>query len=204
MLPRTSPVERGAAREKHGQGSSATEETKADHTAGEGSARIVVLGRILAPYGVNGWIKARAFTTSLDSLMAYRSWWLAANDSGWREFAVLEARQHADSVLALLDGLSRREDAAAWRGASIGVPRSALPTPAGDEVYLVDLIGLTVVNRSGETLGRVAGLMETGAHAVLRVEDAARSVRLIPLVSAYVDAIEMTAGRILVDWHADY
>jgi 16S rRNA processing protein RimM len=136
--------------------------------------------------------------------MAYRSWWLAASDGGWREFALLEARKHADSVLARLEGLNGREEAAPWRGASIGVPRSAMPTPAADEVYLVDLIGLTVVNRNGETLGRVAGLMETGAHAVLRVEDARRSVRLIPLVFAYVDAIEMAAGRIVVDWHADY
>lgn len=166
-----------------------------------------MLGRVLAPYGVNGWIKARAFTASPDSLMRYRSWWLAANeddDRGWRELVVLETRKHADSVLARLEGLNRREDAAAWRGASIGVPRSTLPVPARDEVYLVDLIGLTVVNRDGETLGRVAGLMETGAHAVLRVEDAARSERLIPLVSAYVDAIEMAAGRIVVDWRADY
>jgi 16S rRNA processing protein RimM len=166
-----------------------------------------VLGRVLAPYGVNGWIKARAFTVSPDSLMAYRSWWLAENESddgGWRELPVLETRKHADSVLARLDGLNRREDASAWRGASIGVPRSMLPVPAADEVYLVDLIGLTVVNRDGETLGRVAGLMETGAHAVLRVEGAARSERLIPLVSAYVDAIEMAAGRIVVDWQTDY
>ena len=171
---------------------------------GERGARFVVLGRVLAPYGLSGWIKARAFTASPDSLMRYGRWWLAANDSGWRELAVLETRKHADSVLARLEGLNRREDAAAWRGAAIGVPRSALPTPAHDEVYLVDLIGLTVVNRDGETLGRVASLMETGAHAVLRVEDEAASERLIPLVSAYVDAIEMAAGRIIVDWPSDY
>ena len=170
----------------------------------ERGTRIVILGRVQAPYGVNGWIKARAFTATAESLMAYPRWWLAASDGAWRELAVLEARRHADSVLARLEGVTRREEAATWRGASIGVPRSALPKPAADEVYLVDLIGLTVVNRDGETLGWVAGLMDTGAHAVLRVEGAARSEHLIPLVPAYVDAIEMTAGRILVDWQADY
>jgi 16S rRNA processing protein RimM len=75
---------------------------------------------------------------------------------------------------------------------------------APDEVYLGDLIGLTVMSREGVTLGSVAGLIETGAHAVLRVVHAGRSERLIPLVAAHVDAIELDAGRIVVDWHADY
>jgi 16S rRNA processing protein RimM len=38
---------------------------------------------------------------------------------------------------------------------------------------------------------------------VLRVEGEAVE-RLIPLVSAYVDAIEPAAGRIVVDWQEDY
>jgi len=168
------------------------------------STRIVVMGRVLAPYGVNGWIKARAFTVAPETLIAYRTWWLGRDDGDWQELAVLEARKHGQSVLAQLEGVSQREDASMWQGASIGVPRSALPQLAPDEVYLADLIGLTVTSREGVTLGSVAGFMETGAHAVLRVVDAGRSERLIPLVAAYVDAIELDAGRIVVDWHADY
>lgn len=177
---------------------------KPESTQGPRSARIVVMGRVLAPYGVNGWIKARAFTAAPETLTAYRSWWLGRGDGNWRELAVLEARKHGQSVLARLEGVSQREDVSMWQGASIGVPRSALPALAPDEVYLADLIGLTVVSREGVTLGGVAGLMETGAHPVLRVVDAARSERLIPLVAAYVDAIELNEGRIVVDWQADY
>ena len=113
--------------------------------AQQSGSSIVVMGRILAPYGVNGWIKARAFTASPETLIAYRSWWLAGNDGAWRELAVLEARKHAESVLARLEGVNRREEASAWRGASIGVPRSALPALGHGEVYLADLVGLIVV-----------------------------------------------------------
>lgn len=161
---------------------------------------MIVMGRVLAPYGVNGWIRLRAFTSSPDALIGQRLWWLASKGEGWREFALVEARRHADTVVARLDGLSTREDAAAWQGAAIGVPRAALPKLARGEVYLADLIGLAVVNRQGDPLGHVAGLLETPAHAVLQIEGEGGTEELIPLVPAYVDAIEMDHGRVVVDW----
>ena len=153
---------------------------------------------------MQGWLKVRPFTASPEALLAYRSWWLEAEGSAWRKFEVLAARTHSGLVLAQLDGLDLREDAAAWRGASIGVPRAALPAPAPGEVYLADVLGLKVVNREGTALGRVTGLLETGAHPVLQVGLGDQPQRLIPLVPAHVDAIDLAAGRIVVDWQPDY
>ena len=164
------------------------------------------MGRVLAPYGVKGWIKVEAFTSSPASLLDYDRWWLAA-DAGrgaWTEFPVLTARLHSGSIAAQLSGLADREAAAAWRGALLGVPREALPPPGKGQVYWTDLVGLTVINRGGEIMGKVAGLLDTGAHPVLRVVVEDGSERLIPLVRAHVDAIEPDAGRILVDWRMDY
>lgn len=165
------------------------------------------MGRVSAPYGVHGWIKVRAYTALPDGLLAYRAWWLATSEDRWREFAVLEARVHADSVVAQLAGLGRREDAARWRGAAIGVPKGLLPTLATGEVYWADLVGLAVINRSGVTLGRVAAVLETAAHPVLRVarcDDEAGGERLIPFVPAYVDALDVAGARIVVDWQPEY
>jgi 16S rRNA processing protein RimM len=165
------------------------------------------MGRVIGPYGVQGWIKARTFTAAPNGLLAYRAWWLATSDDLWREFTVLEARVHADAMVARLEGLNRREEAAPWRGASIGVPRVSLPALAAGEVYWADLVGLSVINRSGVALGRVGSVMETGAHPVLRVTAGGRGddgERLIPLAPAYVDAIDVAGGRIVVDWQPDY
>lgn len=162
------------------------------------------MGRILAPYGVHGWLKVRSFTGSPEGLLAYRNWWLAAKGGTWRRFQVLAARTHSDLVLAQLEGLNRREDAAGWRGASVGVPREVLPVLAPGEVYLADVLGLEVVNREGVALGRVTGLVETGAHPVLQLGLEDQPQRLIPLVPARVDAIDLAAGRIVVDWQPDY
>jgi 16S rRNA processing protein RimM len=137
--------------------------------------------------------------------MRRRTWWLASADGGgaWREYRVAEAQAHGTAIIAALEGVATREAAQTLRGFVAGVPRSSLPKAAPDEHYWSDLVGLTVVNRAGRALGRVAGVLDTGAHPVLRIEDEAGE-RLIPLVAAYVDAIEPAAGRIVVDWQEDY
>jgi hypothetical protein len=60
------------------------------------------------------------------------------------------------------------------------------------------LLGLTVMNRSAQVLGRVEGLLESGAHPVLRVAGNDGRERLIPLVPAFLDAIDADNGRIVV------
>jgi 16S rRNA processing protein RimM len=164
------------------------------------------MGRVLGPYGIRGWLKARAFTASPAGLLAYQAWWLGKDEGVWREFTVLESRQHSDTVVAHLDGLSVPEQVGPWRGASIAVPRAALPALGAGEVYFAELVGLTVVNRTGATLGRATGVLDTGAHPVLRVaRDGGESgERLIPLVPAYLDSIDLGFGRIVVDWPLDY
>ena len=164
------------------------------------------MGRVSGPYGVKGWIKARTYSESPEALLDHRHWWLAAdNGTGeWQEFSVVSARIHADSVIAELAGLTDREAVAPWRGALVGVPRAALPRLRKGEIYWSDLIGFTVINRTGHVFGAVSGLLDTAAHPVLRVAGADGAETLIPLVDAYVDAIEPAAKQIVVDWQQDY
>jgi 16S rRNA processing protein RimM len=163
------------------------------------------MGRLLAPFGIKGWVRLKPFTAAPETLLEYRTWWLApADGSGeWTRHKVTEAQMHGTAIIAAIEGIATREAAQALRGFVAGVPRALLPKSAPDEHYWSDLVGLAVVNRAGKVLGRVAGLLDTGAHPVLRVEGEAGE-RLIPMVPAYVDAIEPAAGRIVVDWQEDY
>jgi len=169
---------------------------------------IVVMARVMVPYGVNGWIKARPFSEAPDALLGYERWWLrAAESTVWREVVPVSARMHSGLVLAQFPTIETREAALALRGAEIGVPRDAMPALEGGAVYWADLVGLDVVNRAGIALGQVVEVQEYGAHPVLRVapgQAEGRPERLIPLVAAHVDRIDLSARRIEVDWQPDY
>ncbi len=169
---------------------------------------LVVMGQVLAPYGVAGWIKVRPYTEAPGALLNYASWWIRPADGKgeWRSVARLGGRLHSNTILARLSGIDTREAALALKGCDIAVRRADMPAAGRDEIYWADLIGLEVVNREGVALGRVAGVTEHGAHPLLRVERGNRGVGecLIPYVPAHVDRVDLAARRITVDWGIDY
>jgi len=123
---------------------------------------------------------------------------------------VVSAKEQGDMVVAQVEGVDDRSAAEALRGARVFVPRASFPTAGDDEFYWVDLIGLDVVNRDGDALGRVIGLLDTGPHSVLRIAPPGQGVvseaaeRLVPFVSAFVDDVNLAERRITVDWGLDY
>ncbi len=118
---------------------------------------------------------------------------------------VLSARVHSDSVLVEIEGVGNREAAATWRGSLVGVPRAALPKLDRGEFYWSDLVGFCVVNRGGEVLGVVTGLTGNRERTrCCRLSTSDGRERLIPIVPLYVDAIDATNKRIVVDWSKDY
>jgi 16S rRNA processing protein RimM len=160
------------------------------------------MGRIAAPYAIRGWIKIQPFTEYLDSLLDYPVWRLG-KQTGWQEYRVLDARVHSNHLIAQLEGVDDRSQAEALQGLEIAVGRDELPEAEEDEYYWDDLIGLDVVNLDGVNLGKVSGLLETGAHDVLKVEDGERQ-RLIPFTEPIVVEVDLQAGWIKVDWGVDY
>ena len=62
---------------------------------------------------------------------------------------------------------------------------------------------MEVVSRSGEALGTVSGLMETGAHDILII-DGDKGRQLIPFVDHFIDDVNRENRTITADWAADY
>jgi 16S rRNA processing protein RimM len=105
--------------------------------------------------------------------------------------------------VAKLASVDDRDQARQLVGADIAVDRDQLPALAEGEYYWNDLIGFQVVTRDGEELGRVTGLMQTGANDVLVV--GGERERLIPFIrEQVVVAVDAPARRIEVDWEVDF
>lgn len=181
--------------------------------AAELPADAVEVGRITDAWGIKGWFKVLPYSADPEALFSSKRWFLLPAEKGAKAFsgvaklAIKETKVHSDTVVASAHEVDDRGAAEAMRGARIFVSRSSFPTAEKDEYYWVDLIGLTVVNREGVTLGVVRELLSTGAQTVLVMEyeqDGKTQERMIPFVSVYVDAVDLPAGRILVDWQADF
>lgn len=162
---------------------------------------------------MKGWFKVQAYSNQADALSVAKRWFLkaVAPKTGQRELKILSMREHGEGLVASADGVVDRNGAEALRGFEIWISRADFPRAGDGEYYWVDLIGLDVVNREDQALGRVIGLIDTGPHAVLRIlppgiEQPAKpdQEKLIPFVGAFVDDVSLEAKQIRVDWGVDY
>jgi 16S rRNA processing protein RimM len=168
---------------------------------------MIVLGRIVAPFGVKGWVKIHPFGDDPGSWSTMPQWWLGeaddAPDSAWQPVTLIDCKAHGAGWIAAFADHAGRDAAEALVGRYIGAPREALPRTEKDEYYWGDLVGLAVRNKADEALGTVESLLSTGAHDVLQVRDGELE-RLIPFVAAYVLEVDLAARVIRVDWEKDW
>lgn len=161
----------------------------------------VVLGRISGFFGVRGWVKVYSYTEPRDAVLNYKSWLLSSNGD-WRTAEVVEGKRHGKTVIAHIEGIDDRDQAAALIGCDIGVPRSELPETDEGQYYWSDLEGLQVVTKNGTELGKVKYLLETGANDVMVING--EQERLVPFViDDVVLDVDLAAGVITVDWDWD-
>jgi 16S rRNA processing protein RimM len=170
-------------------------------------ADAVEVGRIIGAWGVKGGFKVLPFADDPQALFSTKRWYLRPADGPGIVppplLRITQSREHTGVVVATAQEVPDRNAAEALKGARVFVARSSFPTAGADEYYWVDLIGCAVVNRQGVALGDVTDLLDTGAHSVLRVAQG-EDERLIPFVAAYIDAVDLQARRITVDWDIDY
>ena len=168
---------------------------------------MIIMGRIVAPFGVKGWVKIHPFGDDPAAWRTMPQWWLSpdesAEDSAWRALKLKQCRPHGKGLVAAFEGINDRTAAEALGRQFIAAPREAMPDTAEDEYYWGDLIGLRVENAAAETLGTVSSLLSAGAHDVLDVRDG-DAQHLIPFVAAYVDGVDLEAGVIRVQWQKDW
>jgi 16S rRNA processing protein RimM len=192
---------------------------------------LVELGRVVSAFGVRGWIKVQPHSPDSQTLLAAKIWWFkphktaesAAMESAPFPISVVSSRTHGATVVAQLDTITDRDDAQALKAHTVWIPRSGFPQAADDEYYWVDLIGCRLFGRHEGVpalIGKVLGVADNGAHAILRVARASANDSggvdllqnakgaeievLVPFVAAHVQSVDLANKRIDTDWPLEF
>jgi 16S rRNA processing protein RimM len=160
------------------------------------------VGKISGVFGIKGWVKVFSFTDFRENILNY-SPWLLKKDDETKRVAVIDGNLQGKTVVAQLDGVNDRDQAASLMGWDIFITPEQLPKAAKDEYYWSDLIGLHVETNLGIQLGVIEGLLETGANDVLIVKG--ERERVIPfLQGSTILTIDLNVGKMIVDWDPDF
>ena len=161
-------------------------------------AEPIVRGALHGAYGLKGWVRGQPFQGT-SALLGSKHWQHVLPDGEVRPVELEKAKLHGAGIVAKFQGIDTPEDAAALRGA-VALYRKDFPEAEENEYYWVDLIGCDVVNKEGQSIGQVKGMIDNGVHDILNVKRADGKEVLIPFVEDYLAEVNVEAKKIVVDW----
>jgi 16S rRNA processing protein RimM len=167
------------------------------------SETFVPVGKISGAFGVKGWVKVYSYTEPRANILQYSPLYMFRHGE-WIEIEVQGGHMQGKGVVMGLRNVTDRDQVIALMGTELAIQKSQLQATEEDEFYWADLMGLKVVNLSGESLGNVDHMMETGANDVLVVKHNKEAI-LIPFVmDNVIKRVDLDEGLIQVDWDTDY
>jgi 16S rRNA processing protein RimM len=153
-----------------------------------------VVAQVMGAHGIRGEIKCRIVTDFPARRFKRNNAVLIDGES----HVIQAARVHGVTVLLKLADVADRDAAETLRGKDVLIRTAdAVALPRG-QFYWHQVIGLRVEDAtSGEALGEVTDILETGANDVY-VVNGARGEILIPAIKDVIKHIDPPAGRMLI------
>ncbi len=158
-----------------------------------------MVGQVRRPHGLRGELRVEIVTDYPERLEQHTCFYLASPDTpeAVQRYPVKGLRLHKNTMLLKLGGCDDRNTAEELRGMIVQIPiEDAVPLNEG-EYYHFQLIGVQVETETGEGLGRVAEVLDTGAHDVYVVRGPRGEV-LLPAVEDVVLELDMEAREMVV------
>ncbi|MBA2687749.1 MAG: 16S rRNA processing protein RimM [Gemmatimonadaceae bacterium] len=147
---------------------------------------LVIVGKVRKAQGIKGELLVESLSDSGEKTFAAGKTLIAGTASGDVlprpkglpgegpiELAITRSRPFKGGWLVIVEGIKDRTDAEKWRGRYLLAPRSELDPPGENEVYLHDLIGVTVESAEHDEVGKVTGFYELPQGLMLEVRTAA-------------------------------
>src|ERR1700742_3850130 len=160
----------------------------------------VCVARIGAAHGVRGAVKLWTFTEDPFAVTRYGP--LATKD-GARAFEVAHAREGKGHLVAMLKGVTTRNEAERLNGLELYVAREKLPATEDDEYYPTDLTGPAAAPAADEPLGKVIAIHNFGAGDIIEIAPPKGATMLLPFTNAVVPTVDIAGGRVVIELPAE-
>jgi len=161
-------------------------------------ADMVTIGRIVRPQGRKGEVVVEPLSDRPDRFPSLRRAFVAGEDGAARPVQVRAAWPHKGRFVLKLDGVDSIDEAERYRGLDLRIPEEDLSALPQGSYYHHQLRGLRAEDAGGREIGRVAEVLETGGEAAVLVVRGPGGETLVPLADAFVRAVDLDGGRVVV------
>ena len=162
---------------------------------GSGEPAFLVIGKLRRPHGVKGEILMEVVTDFPERIRPGVTVFVG---EAHRSLVVRSCRSHAEGMLIAFEGVLQPESAGELRNALVQVPRQDRPNLPEGDFYHHQILGLSVENQTGDRLGVVTAILETGANDVFAVSMEDGREILIPYTDDIVRSILPEQSKMVV------
>ncbi len=160
----------------------------------------LLLGEILRPHGIRGELRMRILTDYPERISELDAVYLGkkADDKNPTPYEIDHIRITQGYGLLKLKLIFNRNQAEEMRGLFVMVRTEDAVPLDDDEIYLFQLIGMDVYLESGELLGTLHEVLETGANDVYIVKSKKYGEVLIPATDETILETDVEQNRVTV------
>ena len=152
---------------------------------------------ITSPHGIRG--EVNVFPTT-DEPEMFRSWktLILSTAKEQKTLTLQNARPFKNMMILAFREISDRNAAEGLRQAELYITREQAKPCEENENFIVDLIGLKVIDEQGQELGTCTDVFQTGANDVYEVEMTDGNQILLPAIPSCILKVDVKAGLMTV------
>ena len=152
-------------------------------------------GKITGTHGLKGEVRVQPWADSPEFLAEFDELYL---DKGAIKIEITSSRVHKNMLIMKIKGIDTIEEADRLRNKVLYMNRNDVELEEG-AYFIQDLIGLDVIDEeTGERLGRLDDVSETGANDVYHVKTDDGKVFLIPAIPQVIREISVEEGFVKI------
>ena len=155
------------------------------------------VGQIVNTFGIKGFVKIYPFVNDINRFDDLKKIYVKRKNQE-NELEIEEVKYQKNMVLIKFKGIETPEDANKLRNAYVLIDRKdAIPLEEG-EYFIADLLGLPVFLDTGEKLGVLEDIYNTGSSDIYVVKNELGKQYLLPYIDDVIKKIDIENSQIIV------
>ena len=158
---------------------------------------LLEVGKIINTHGLRGEVKVAAWTDTPDVFEDLSTVYIK-NKNEYTPLTVGSVKYQKNNLIVKFRELSDINEAEPLKNSVLYAERSELGELEEGVYYIADLIGITVKKDSGEVIGKIKDVMQTGANDIYVVARKDMKDLLIPVLPDVVLSVDIEAKEAVV------
>lgn len=155
------------------------------------------IGQIVNTFGVKGQVKVKPFTDDIEQFERLKTI-LVVKNKETIEMKIKEAKFHKNMILLKLEGVDDMNTAEKLKGSYLKIHRKDAHQLEEGEYFIADIIGSDVYTDTGDYLGKVDDIYNSGAQDIYVVKGELGKQILLPSIKEVILDIDVENQKVTV------